>query len=77
MKALVPFLSNSRPAIRKRAVDCLAQLIATTPASQTTLLDNLLTKVIHPGLADANKIDQAHTAISLVGGLALSVISSV
>lgn len=70
VKALIPLLSNGRPAIRKRAVDGLAQLIATTPATQTALLDNLLTKVIHPGLADSTKVDQTHTAISLVGALA-------
>ncbi|KAL5534786.1 hypothetical protein ACEPAG_1250 [Sanghuangporus baumii] len=68
---LTPLLGHSRPAVRKRAILTLAQLL---PSAQQSYFDDLVNSTVLPGLRNENSssaaLEQQRTTIQLVAAIA-------
>ncbi|EIN13285.1 ARM repeat-containing protein [Punctularia strigosozonata HHB-11173 SS5] len=67
LSAISPLLSHPRPAVRKRAIITLAQVV---PISSPQLFTTLLQKDIIPFLAPGSNLDKQRTTVQLVTAVA-------
>lgn len=67
IQTIIPLLTHSRPAVRKRAIATLSQFV---PLSAPELSAQLLSTLINPNLRLSSSLEKQRTTVNLVAAIA-------